>query len=492
MFDRDGLLELREAAKAKKFDVVIAESQSRLSRDPEDIAGILKRLKHAGIELHTIADGIVDNLKSGLRAIIDSEYRTNLATGITRGQRGLVRDGLMPGAVTFGYDRVPGKPAERVINQEHAEIVRRIFREYADGMSPRRIAAGLTRDGVPAPSGAEAWNHQTLISSGGKARGGIIGNELYIGRLIWGQAIRRKDPDTNVERRTARPKEQHIVAAVPHLRIIEHAVQKVREERAAVRFGPTGKVIRRPVVARGDHLLSGLLRCGACGGSTIICKLSRGKRYVVCSAAHQKSTCAHRRTYQMDVIQEHALAGLRHELADPAGFADLARTHAAEFAAQQRRDIAERSAAEKQRNRLVVQIDRLVRAISDTDEPLSALLASLKAKEAERVGLEERIRLLSAGNIVSMHPTFIDQYLEKIKNLDKALGDDPNAPKNRMAFRNVIDRIVVQPAQGRDYEVYTYGRLSAIMGVDLFPPTRTNKEILTSEGVMRDYIGNAD
>jgi hypothetical protein len=85
-----------------------------------------------------------------------------------------------------------------------------------------------------------------------------------------------------------------------------------------------------------------------------------------------------------------------------------------------------------------------------------------------------------------------DQYLDKIKHLDKALSIDPNASKNRMAFRNVIDRIVVHPAESRDYDVSTYGRLSAIMGVDLFPPVRSNKEILREEGLARDFIGNAD
>ena len=494
MFDRDGLLELREAAKAKKFDVVVAESQSRLSRDAEDIAGILKRLKHVGIELHTIADGIVDNMKSGLRAIIDSEYRTNLATGITRGQRGLVREGLMPGAVPYGYDRVFGKPSERVINQERAEIIRRIFREYADGKSPRQIAAGLTRDGIPAPSGAAAWNHQSLTSGGGKARGGILGNELYIGKLIWGQAIRRKDPDTNIEGKTPRPKEQHIIVAVPHLRIIEQplwdAAQKVREARASVRFGETGKVHRQTVVSRGDHLLSGLLRCGACGGGMIICKMSRGKRYVVCSSAYQRGTCSHKRTYQMNVIQEYALAGLRRDLADPDGFADLVRTHAAEWEEQRKRDRSELMAAAKELNKVKVQIDRATQTILDIGNSL-AMSVRLQELETKRAGLEERTNLLAADNVVSMHPTFLEQYLDKVKHLNKALSDDPNAPKNHLAFRNLVERIVVQPAaEGRDYEVATYGRLSAMMGSDLFPPTRTNKEILGEEGLARGYSGN--
>jgi site-specific DNA recombinase len=496
LFGRDGAIELMVAAKARKFDVVIAESQSRLSRDPEDIAGILKRLKFAGIELHTIADGVIDNMKSGLRSIVDSEYIKNLATGIKRGQNGLVREGLFPGAVTYGYERVPGKPAERVIHQEHAKIIRRIFKEYAEGSSPRHIAAELTRDGIPAPSGRREWNHQTLMSGGGKAKGGILGNTLYVGTLVWGQHIRRKNPDTNVEIRIPRPKEEHMVVDVPRLRVIDQklwdAVQAVRNERAVAKFGSTGTIIRRPVVARGQHLLSGLLRCGVCNGHMIVNKVSRGTRYVSCSAAHQTTACSHRKGYMMDVLQERALAGLREMLADPEGFADLARTHAVEYAAQQKRASADRVAATKELNMVKVKIDRITRTIIDVGHS-PAMSAALKEEETKKVGLEERVKLLSASNVVTMHPTLIEQYLDKIKNLDKVLTEDSNAPKNRIAFRNAIDRIVVHPTEQRaDYDVSVYGRLSAMMGVDFFPPTRSNKEILTSEGFACGDNVNAD
>lgn len=121
LFGRDGALEMMMAAKARKFDVLIVESLSRLARDKEDIAGIYKRLKHVDIELHTLNNGIADDLKVGLSGIIDSEYIKNLALAIKRGQNGVVRDGLFPGAVTYGYDRVQGKPAERIINPEQAK-----------------------------------------------------------------------------------------------------------------------------------------------------------------------------------------------------------------------------------------------------------------------------------------------------------------------------------------------------------------------------------
>jgi len=46
MFDRDGLIDLREAAKRREFDAIIVESLDRLSRGQEDLAGLYKRLKH--------------------------------------------------------------------------------------------------------------------------------------------------------------------------------------------------------------------------------------------------------------------------------------------------------------------------------------------------------------------------------------------------------------------------------------------------------------
>src|SRR3546814_18072037 len=60
----------------------------------------------------------------------------------------------------FGYDvanRVDGNGelirGERTINEGEAVIVRRIFREFADGKSPRAIARDLNAEGMPGPRG---------------------------------------------------------------------------------------------------------------------------------------------------------------------------------------------------------------------------------------------------------------------------------------------------------------------------------------------------
>src|SRR5450755_651223 len=167
LFDRDGLLELMTVAKRRGFNAVIVESLDRLSRDQEDMAGLFKRLNHFEIELLTVNEGLATDDDVGVRGIVSSLYLKDLAAKIKRGQNGLVSEGLFAGAVTYGYSMVPGKPAERAINDEPAKIIRRIFAEYANGSSPRKIAAAFTREAIPAPSGGTEWNYQSLVSGGG-------------------------------------------------------------------------------------------------------------------------------------------------------------------------------------------------------------------------------------------------------------------------------------------------------------------------------------
>lgn len=501
MHGRTGARELMLAVKARKFDVLIAESTSRVARDSEDLAGICKRLKHSEIEFNTVNQGVIDNMKAGLNGIIDSEFIKNLVVGIKRGQNGVVREGLFPGAVTYGYERVevsPGifKPGERVINKKQAQTIRRIFAEYANGTSPRKIAADLSLDGVPAPSGGTEWNHQSLTSGGGKTRGGILGNRLYIGELIWNQQFTVTDPDTGSASKRARPVSEHTVVAVPHMRIIDdrlwEAAQAVRESRSVALFGSTGKMTRRPVTARSEHLLAGLLRCGVCNGHMIISKMSLGKRFVMCAAAHQRSACSHSKNYVMDSLKGLVLDGMRNRLTDPEALTKAARAFHLEYAAQAKKDAVDRQAVEKQRNRLEIQIARLVAAISDSDEPLPALLEALKTKETERVGLEERLRQIKATmNVVTLHPNVIQDYRANVEKLHEALVRNPGAQANRQAFRNMIDSIVVHPTEYRaPYEVTVLGRLSAILGVDHFPTARSNAEIIAAEGFPRSDNGN--
>jgi site-specific DNA recombinase len=83
-------------------------------------------------------------------------YLKDLAQKTRRGLEGRVRQGLSGGGLCYGYG-VAARAGERTISVAEAEIVRRVFREFASGRSPRAIAAGLDRDIIrarEAPPGA--------------------------------------------------------------------------------------------------------------------------------------------------------------------------------------------------------------------------------------------------------------------------------------------------------------------------------------------------
>jgi site-specific DNA recombinase len=482
MFERDGLIEMMAAAKRREFDCIIVESLDRLSRDQEHMAGMFKRLEFYGIKIVTAHEGVTTPLQVGIRGLTSSLFLTDLGNKVRRGHNGRVRDGKFPGAITYGYRLIPGKPGEREIDQEQAAIVRRIFTEYAAGRSPRTIAADLTRDGVPTCDGRAApWNHQTFV--GGRLKRGMIGNPIYIGEIVWNTCRTVMDPDTGKKTKRAAPAEDRISTAAPHLRIIDQALwnaaNQVRQERGVAKFGASGKVQRIHMRASAkDHLLTGILRCGDCGGHMRIANTSRGGGpRVACAAAHQHgpSVCGHSKTYDLDVLQRAVLDGMRRGLTDPAAIVEAARAYQAEYAKGQEKSRTDGAATRKRLDRVQAQIDRLIIAIRDGDLPVKGLMAQAKPLEAERIGLTEQLRLIEAQGNVSLHPAAVDAYGANIQKLHEELaqglarGGDIT-PDARAAFRNVMDTIVVHPTGKRmPYEFTPHARLGAIMGVELLP-----------------------
>jgi DNA invertase Pin-like site-specific DNA recombinase len=125
-------------------------------------------MKFAGVRIVTLSEGEISELHIGLKGTMGALYLKGLADKTRRGLRGRVEAGKSGGGLCYGYDVVrrvsdDGQPirGDRVINPTGAEVVRRIFREYAQGASSRAIAWGLNKDGVPGPFG-HAWGPSTI------------------------------------------------------------------------------------------------------------------------------------------------------------------------------------------------------------------------------------------------------------------------------------------------------------------------------------------
>ena len=321
---RPGLQMLMQDGAAGRFDVVYAEALDRLSRDQEDIAAIFKRLSFAGIRIVTLAEGEIGQLHIGLKGTMNALFLKDLADKTRRGLRGSIEAGRSGGGNSYGYDVVRrigpnGEPeaGERTINEAEATVVRRIFADYAKGISPRAIAKALNAEGVPGPSD-KGWGASTI--HGNPKRGtGILNNELYVGRLVWNRLRYLKDPDTGKRVSRPNPECDWVIHDVPELRIIDQSLwDRVKARQAAASLPQrTNRGAAMGQARRARYLFSGLLTCGECGGGMSVISST----HVGCSAARNKGTCSNRRTIARTEIERRVLGALGQRLMDPELFA---------------------------------------------------------------------------------------------------------------------------------------------------------------------------
>ena len=169
---RPGYQDLLDGVRRPAFDIIIAESLDRLSRDQEDLAALYKRCQFAGIRIYTLAEGWINELHVGLKGTMSALFLKELADKTRRGLRGRVAAGASAGGLSYGYAVVPVPEGEdrggRTVNPAQAAVVQRIFRDYADGLSPKKIAAALNTEDVPSPRG-EGWSQSTI--NGNRERG---------------------------------------------------------------------------------------------------------------------------------------------------------------------------------------------------------------------------------------------------------------------------------------------------------------------------------
>jgi len=204
--DRPSYRALLRDAGDGRFDVVLVDDLSRLSRDKDECGKIIKRLTFAGVRVIGVSDGVDTAAKghkvnAGLRGLMSELYLDDLAEKTHRGLTGRALAGASAGGLPFGY-RVAGT-GQRSIDVDQAAVVRRIFADYIAGRSPRTIAADLNRERVPSTRGG-SWGLSAIY--GDVRRGtGILANPIYVGRQIWNRSKFVKHPDSGRRLRKERP-----------------------------------------------------------------------------------------------------------------------------------------------------------------------------------------------------------------------------------------------------------------------------------------------
>lgn len=446
---RPGFQALLRDALAGKFDVVVAEALDRLSRDQEDIAAAFKRLRFAGVPIVTLSEGEISELHVGLKGTMNALFLKDLAAKTHRGIRGRVEAGKVGCGNAYGYKVIrtideAGRVStgEREIIADEAQVIRRIFRDYAAGKSPRRIAIELNEEGVPAPWGGR-WSDTSI--RGNRALGsGIINNEFYVGEMIWNRRRRMKHPDTGRISLRFNPESEWVHVQAPHLQIVSDELWAAAraKQSSLVHVYEENMTKHRSALAamrRPKTLLSGLIVCGVCGGS--VAKRS-GNRFG-CSNHNLGNGCSNKRTIVRDVLEARVLKGLKERLVTPDAIAHAMRTFIEESNRLNHQRRATRGGDVVRLEKARKAIAGIVRAIEDGGYT-RPLMERLKGLEAEAVALEAKLAE-PVADLPDLHPNIAELYRRKVERLSEALSQPEECNEAAEALRAVIKEIILTP-----------------------------------------------
>ena len=413
---RAGYQGLFQDARRQQFDVVVAESLDRLSRDQEHVAGLYKQLSFHDVLLITIGEGEISELHVGLKGAMSALYLKDLAQKTRRGLEGRVRQGRSAGGLSYGYRVVrtvgpDGAPTtgEREIDRNEADVVHRIFAYFAGGKSSRAIAKDLNDRGVAGPRGAP-WGASTIY--GNWRRGtGILNNELYVGRLVWNRQRFVKDPEMNRRQARPNPEGEWVVEEIPALRVVTDELwSSVKDRQSTTRQAIVGDRGVRSELARQPHyLFSELLACGACGGGYTLV----GARHYGCANSGNRGTCDNRLTIRRDVLEETVLRGLKDNLLQPELIHEFVTTYQQEYNRLRRNQANEQASAHAELARVERQIRNIVEAVK------AGMFAP--TMNDELMALEERkTRLIEATHDQveeppMLHPGLAQVYRRKVE-----------------------------------------------------------------------------
>lgn len=178
---RKGFQKMIADALAGKIDLIITKSISRFARNTVDSISTVRLLKDKGVEVYFEKDGLWTfdqsaELTITILSSIAQEESRNLSENVKWAKRNGYKNGKV--SMTFkrflGYER--GEDGQPIINEEQAELVRRIYKMYVNGMTPAGIAKQLTAENIPTPGNRHLWQG-AIVSS-------ILTNEKYKGDAL--------------------------------------------------------------------------------------------------------------------------------------------------------------------------------------------------------------------------------------------------------------------------------------------------------------------
>lgn len=423
---RPGYLQMIEDASAGKFGILIVHDLSRLSRDDYELKGLLRRLLWRDIRVIGVADGYDSSrqghkIHAGFKGLMNEMHLDDIRAWTLKGMRAKAEDGYSCGGRTFGYRSVPiehpdGKTdnygrvlitaVRHEIDDQQAEVVQQIYAWYAEGRSYRWIASRLNETRISSPRG-RSW-----ADSGIKV---ILDNPMYEGQLRWNCRTWQRHPDTGKRTYKHRRKDEWILRAAPHLRIVDpEVVAQVRERQRKNKNAYCGPVVR-PLNHR--YLFSGILRCGACDGSFTV--VASGRYGCAAHKTRGRAACGNSLTVSRRIVEDRLLADIKRRLLGSDAVERFRRT-AVEMLEQGRGRnrkmalAAQLKAAETERDNLLMAIKAGIITTSTK--------AALESAEAAIEATREESRSLDLAGVKELLPRAMERYRSAVENLTEAIS----------------------------------------------------------------------
>ncbi|MEM7696723.1 MAG: recombinase family protein [Pseudomonadota bacterium] len=306
----------------------------------------------------------------------------------------------------------------------------------------------------------------------------MILNELYAGKLVWNRVRMVKDPDTGRRISRPNPPSEWKRAEVQHLAIIDRSLFDEAQERKHARSITAPQKQRKS-----KYLLSGLLKCGLCGGGIVVKDRDHGRVRIHCSTMREAGSCKNRRVLYMDEVEKAVLSGLKTHLKAPhllREFADAYQTERQRLAGEKRR----------RRGRLQTRVGEIKRLLDRAWDdyaaermPTDIIGARMKELSAEQKAVEAELASEPAAEkVIGLHPGALRQYERCVSDLATVFGGGitENNAEAAEKLRKLIARVTLIP-DSDGLRIELQGHLARLLDApELFP----NMRIASSGGTV--------
>jgi DNA invertase Pin-like site-specific DNA recombinase len=176
---RDDFHRLVADCRRGKIDRVIVKSVSRFARNTQDCLEYVRLLKSFGVSVYFEREQIdTATMKDELQLTVNGMMAQEESLSISGNMRWSYKRRMESGAfnccrAAYGFSLIDG---ELVINEEEAEVVRRIFDMYLSGIGKQTIANILNAESVTKRNGKSTWSVGSISC--------ILNNERYMGDAI--------------------------------------------------------------------------------------------------------------------------------------------------------------------------------------------------------------------------------------------------------------------------------------------------------------------